>query len=789
MASEEEKSQKGEEVPDEEVDTISQGSALKIKQAAAREAEKEEERMKKIRNRPPSFKTVELTESQKLFKSMIGLIQRHERARVARLQTQELKEKQRIQRDIAWHVYQPIPQDVQERSVDKIQRFWRGYVAKHRAWSHMTGNRLLMGELTPSWRPHAEKDKMLAVNNHRHELQKVADEEYEAALQQLKVEVCRGADDVKDDIADHLRWYIQDWYRRIGELPDFPAAAKIDEPEGMLGWPKDTPEDFIKRMTKVTPGHREMYPGLPPHLLGGSALLVAGFWVDPDLWDLAHTAARLAKGKAGGKESQKKEKLTKQQLKEKKAEEKEKKRLENEVKKKVLEEKLKRGVVPNPTDLLDPFTRHLDKSNAQWNGFDDLESNPNQTHRDDLPRTQIVYDQHNELREVVDELMRMEIERLQSALNKDRGKKKKGGAKKKKKKKPKKKKEKKDLTHDRTEESLFRELVENGIVKKSQDIQIDSFFCDPSWNNYDLRREPWWQNSQPNLWDVKQVVKEYAILPLGSVTVHRSAPLVRSLLLAGYPDCGKRMLVDAIATETGSVLFDLSPANTAGKYPGKKGLNMLVHLVSKMSKILQPSVIFIEGGEKVFYKKVPKAEKQDNPKALQKQLPKMVKSIGPQDQVLLVATSEAPWMGKVKSMRKTFDKIVPVLAPDQSTSAHYWHLQLMRYHGVDRDFLHSPLAWCTQGYPLATIDKVIRNLMTAERVVALKYRPLDPQELLDLLLGEAAISEEQKDKLWGWYEATYPLAKKRGEKAKIDKELRDKQAAAEAKKKDQKKKK
>lgn len=83
-----------------------------------------------------------------------------------------------------------------------------------------------------------------------------------------------------------------------------------------------------------------------------------------------------------------------------------------------------------------------------------------------------------------------------------------------------------------------------------------------------------------------QVVKEYCIVPLGSAAVHQSAPLVRSALLAGYPDCGKRLLVDAVVAESGAVLFDLSPENTAGKYPGKKGLNMLIHLVSKVTKVL-----------------------------------------------------------------------------------------------------------------------------------------------------------------------------------------------------------
>lgn len=82
-------------------------------------------------------------------------------------------------------------------------------------------------------------------------------------------------------------------------------------------------------------------------------------------------------------------------------------------------------------------------------------------------------------------------------------------------------------------------------------------------------------------------MKEYCIVPLGSAAVHKSAPLVRSALLAGYPDCGKRLLVDAVVAESGAVLFDLSPQNTAGKYPGKKGLNMLIHLVSKVNKVLR----------------------------------------------------------------------------------------------------------------------------------------------------------------------------------------------------------
>lgn len=70
----------------------------------------------------------------------------------------------------------------------------------------------------------------------------------------------------------------------------------------------------------------------------------------------------------------------------------------------------------------------------------------------------------------------------------------------------------------------------------------------------------------------------------------------------------------------------------------------------QMSRLLQPSVVFIEGGEKPFYKKVPKTEKQNNPKLLKKQLPKLVKTVTPEDRVLFLATADNPWMGQAKSI-------------------------------------------------------------------------------------------------------------------------------------------
>lgn len=62
------------------------------------------------------------------------------------------------------------------------------------------------------------------------------------------------------------------------------------------------------------------------------------------------------------------------------------------------------------------------------------------------------------------------------------------------------------------------------------------------------------------------------------------SPLVRSVLIAGPKGSGKDLLVHGVCTEVGAVLFDLTAANIVGKYPGKSGLIMLVHLVSKVSR-------------------------------------------------------------------------------------------------------------------------------------------------------------------------------------------------------------
>ena len=100
-----------------------------------------------------------------------------------------------------------------------------------------------------------------------------------------------------------------------------------------------------------------------------------------------------------------------------------------------------------------------------WRNKDETK-NLMQFHYGDIIENQQMTQMENGLRKIVDDMMRAELQMLQEAYDRDRGfKGRKQKSSKRSVKKSKKKKEK-DLTPDRTTESLFEELVANGIIRR-----------------------------------------------------------------------------------------------------------------------------------------------------------------------------------------------------------------------------------------------------------------------------------------------------------------------------------
>ncbi len=145
-----------------------------------------------------------------------------------------------------------------------------------------------------------------------------------------------------------------------------------------------------------------------------------------------------------------------------------------------------------------------------------------------------------ELRRQVDVLMREELDLLKivsrhflinfmafsvvhlsidfQAVERDKGKKgkiskKRKRAKKKQSKKGKKKKDK-DLTPDRTTESLYEELVLNGIIRTYPKVKLDEFIGEISYTGMALKAKIGGREPTPGGGDVRRVITEYCILPM-----------------------------------------------------------------------------------------------------------------------------------------------------------------------------------------------------------------------------------------------------------------------------------
>ncbi|CAB1324598.1 unnamed protein product [Coregonus sp. 'balchen'] len=320
-------------------------------------------------------------------------------------------------------------------------------------------------------------------------------------------------------------------------------------------------------------------------------------------------------------------------------------------------------------------------------------------------------------KEIEVEIRLQELANWKLAVDKDKGGKAKGGAKKKKgSKSGKKKKKDKDLTADRNIESLYQELVEQGLLKQADNVKLQDYLGDYSYLGTTLRQtdiEP-----MPSLSDVRQVIALYAVLPLGPAGV------------------GKKMLVHAICQETGANLFDLSPQNLAGKYPGKSGLTMMLHMVFKL-----------------------------DPKRLKKDLPKILKSIKGEDRVLVVGTTQDPFNADLKSLCKVYSKIILIPRPDYASRYVMWR-QLIKKNGgqVTAALDLSSLAKISDGYTQGHMVQVVCSILTERRVQQLAKRPLSAAEFVAPLAKIDPVFQDEEEALKNWYAKT-PLGKKRAKAA------------------------
>ncbi len=449
---------------------------------------------------------------------------------------------------------------------------------------------------------------------------------------------------------------------------------------------------------------------------------------------------------------------------------------------------------PPPAYFVDALWDSFHEWSDKWQHRDE-ESNFAQKHDVSLVKQMVRPDVELKVRDEVNVAIDRELTNLRDAYERDQKAKKAKGAKKGKGKKGKKGKGKKgkggkkgkklpkDPTSNQTIEFLYRQLVADGIVTPVQKTRMRDFegsylFLGAALDKLaevDETRLP-----DPSLAQVRGAVTEFCVLPIGSQAVKDHAPLNMStvgskdgspkpkpatpVLLVGAPGTGKKMLVHAVAHETGANLFNLTPSNTDGKYSGKKAYDM-VHTTLKVAKALAPSVVWIDDAETVWRSGKVKGATGEPPNRILKHLTAVLNPkkgsglIEPEDRVLIIGTSGAPYhVEKPKdhsAFTDFFAKILYVPLPNYPSRSMLWTSMLVK-HGIefpDADEVQT-LSRISELYSSGSIVNVVRRTLTARRLERLARKPFSINELIGPLAKEEPVYRNVDDEMRKWYHKT-----------------------------------
>ncbi|XP_053464724.1 IQ and AAA domain-containing protein 1-like [Nycticebus coucang] len=653
----------------------------------------------------------------------IILLQKAERARQGRLRAtfmREIRREEERDRRIwedEWHKFS------QDQAAVTVQKVWKGYLQRKRTQQDRQAEMEFIGMLPPpNQGEHLGIISQACLGDEVRRLRQVEkEEEFQVAMEKAHSSLTETeGPDMKEHMKEQIRQWFIECHALTGRFPDYPDESS-----------------------------------------GGSYLIFADKTPEQVRMEL---------------EMQVQENKKKDQEKNK-----EKENDKKEKKKKGKEEKAKKGedvtLQVLPSKVIPAINAgHEEYLNLWKNRHEGM--HPSQNFDSETLREEKRKEVEREIRVQVDELMRQELRNLQLAVDREEGRPLKAP-----KKKPGKKigkRKEKDLTSNRSLDTLYEELVIFGLLKKSETVALKDYIGDCLYLGSTLTFAN--KLPMPSLFDIRQNMALYAVLRLGSPDIHAMAPLIRSILLVGPSGMGKKMLVKAVCTETGANLFDLSPSNLEGKYPGKTGTQMMVHMVFKVARLLQPSVIWIGNAEKTFYKKIPKEDKEMDPKRIKKDLTKAMRLLVPGDRVMLIGTTARPHLAELKGLCRVYERILLMPRPDYASRFVLWkHMIEARGIQMTRSLDISALAKVSDGYTPGHILQAIQSVMNERRLLQLAKRPLVASEFLGHLAKLDPVYREEEESMKDWYFKT-PLGKKNLKLSKEHLEAEEAKLAKEKKK-------
>lgn len=275
-------------------------------------------------------------------------------------------------------------------------------------------------------------------------------------------------------------------------------------------------------------------------------------------------------------------------------------------------------------------------------------------------------------------------------------------------------------------EPLLEELLQAGIIQKVETqcrvlqsllTMINTVPTQPAEVHMtdfkgDQRLVP---NDAPatyNLGDVNKLIMEACVIPLAYPNPESAVNSPCSVLLFGAKGTGKRMLVNAIAAETGAILFNITPRVIGQSANPAKTMAT----VFKAAKMVAPAVIYMNDAETVFAKKMGKDEPYDGRK-LKKDYLKCLKALSPADNVLVVGCSSKPWEADAKVLQAVYQRCIFVPRADYGSRNVLWNHGIVSRGGKMTSALNvETLSRLSDGCTGGDIVYVCEKLLTARRL-------------------------------------------------------------------------
>jgi len=218
---------------------------------------------------------------------------------------------------------------------------------------------------------------------------------------------------------------------------------------------------------------------------------------------------------------------------------------------------------------------------------------------------------------------------------------------------------------------------------------------------------------------------------------------LNTLLLYGPSGSGKTLLSKAIASETGSTWFDLSPKNIERKLGTKSDIARMVHMVFQVAIDLAPSVIYIDDAEKVFVSA--KSKKTSDIVKMKNFIMQHKNSLTRQHRVLVIGNSRIPYHERVdrKDLNRFFGyrnygKMIFCPCPAYAARLQLWR-HFITQTGMsivemekNSKFDLTTLANISEGYSAGSIQQAVQAVLPDRRVAKLleSGRTIENTELI-----------------------------------------------------------